>query len=791
MTGPFPKVALQLAEAGFVPIPLKPESKAPAIPKWQTYADDRPSQELYDEWIKKYPRGNVGVLTGVALDESYNALLIDVDSDALVAGVKAQIGAYAWEKRGKKGTGTLVRTPVDDPVASTTIRAVGDIGSIDILGKGRQTVVPPSIHPDTKAPYEAIGGDLWLVDKNELPIWDQRENKILRTWVEAPELEVIRSGKQTHLAAVALIAKLISAGATDAKAIAIVTANFTADYAGDTPQHLQEMCDSARKKGFDQPNDRGDPMGRGVYDPGDVGPLPMGYLENSSYVFFDQPRHLLIVETSNRLTSLATLMNMAPRSFWENRFPKMKDGRCVGTDSMLAADVLMAACRAKGGFDPGQVRGRGVYMDNGQIVVNFGDPVPENVKHLYVCWLPVQIDADPEAALDPTPVVTLLQRFNWANPSSVFLLIGWAVLAVICGALDWRPHIFITGSKNTGKSTLIEVMQRLLGAIAIVLDGTSTEAGIRQKIGPDSRPVILDEFEADSNIPRMKNIIKLARSASSASGHIARGTPEGKALEFNIQSSFLFGAITPMAVTAADRSRIVVLALEKHQSDPEVAEAIARDMADLVDVAPKWSGAAISQIENILASIPVIRTVMPPCDSRHALNISSLLAGAWCLLNRREISEAEARSLIAEHMAAITELEAAHDGDDATDCLSTLLEYRLNDSLMLGTMLAYSKRKKLGNPDDRASLMRKLQTFGIKQENDGFLISNSHRGLKDVFQGTAWEAGGWNASLSRLPGAEKTKQRRFGDHRGEAVWLPASIVPDEYDDGHELPIDRF
>lgn len=133
----------------------------------------------------------------------------------------------------------------------------------------------------------------------------------------------------------------------------------------------------------------------------------------------------------------------------------------------------------------------------------------------------------------------------------------------------------------------------------------------------------------------------------------------------------------------------------------------------------------------------------------------------------------------------------AHDGDDASDCLNALLEHRVKDDLMLGNLLAYTKRDRFGQAEDRTSLNRKLQTLGIKPEKDGVLITNSHRGLTEVFRGTIWEAGGWNSSLGRLPSAEKTKQRRFGDHRGEAVWLPASAIPEDYDDGHELPIDHF
>lgn len=56
-------------------------------------------------------------------------------------------------------------------------------------------------------------------------------------------------------------------------------------------------------------------------------------------------------------------------------------------------------------------------------------------------------------------------------------------------------------------------MHNLLEKIVVALDGHSTEAGIRQKLGPDSRPVMLDELESDQNLGRMWQVIKLIRSS--------------------------------------------------------------------------------------------------------------------------------------------------------------------------------------------------------------------------------------------------------------------------------------
>lgn len=177
----------------------------------------------------------------------------------------------------------------------------------------------------------------------------------------------------------------------------------------------------------------------------------------------------------------------------------------------------------------------------------------------------------------------------------------------------------------------------------------------------------------------------------------------------------------------------------------------------------------------------MLKRAFPPCDSRHALNISTLLAAAWCALNKSEITESEAEALLLEHKPLIDELAQAHDSDDSMDCLNALLEYRVDRDEMLGTILARLKPE-IQDRDLRKSATAKIEAYGIKVYEDGFLISNTHRGVKEVYSGTLWEAGGWVSALPRLPGAKKESQKRFsGNNRALATWLPFDLVPDDYD----------
>src|SRR3546814_10759108 len=84
------------------------------------------------------------------------------------------------------------------------------------------------------------------------------------------------------------------------------------------------------------------------------------------------------------------------------------------------------------------------------------------------------------------------------KPYGGWLLAGWIAIAVICGALNWRPHVWLTGSSGSGKSWLLDnVIRPLIGAIAVYCQSNSTEAGIRQTLATDARPVLFDEAESE------------------------------------------------------------------------------------------------------------------------------------------------------------------------------------------------------------------------------------------------------------------------------------------------------
>ncbi|MCE7998826.1 MAG: hypothetical protein HEP70_08215 [Rhodobiaceae bacterium] len=607
--------------------------------------------------------------------------------------------------------------------------------------------------------------------------------RLIRSIAQCPDFIDLAKGESTHGPALNAVNALLSV-TNDGECIKqVVSAALPERYKGNTLDELDEMISSGVRKGIGSKPLTG--LGVARYEPGVVGPVPLGYREDGSNVFYDQNRNILSVESATRLFQAAVLIGFAPSDFWSELYPRFKDGKPAGIETRTAGEALIVACRDMGGFDASLVRGRGVYLDaDDNTVVNWGDNSPNDDRHVYVCHRALDAVPRTKTGVTAQKVFDLFDQFNWNTPSAPYLLLGWAVVAVICGALDWRPHLFLTGAKNTGKSTLVAVLQALLYPIAIVLDGQSSEAGIRQTIGADSRPVLLDEFEADQNRGRMRQVIKLMRSASSGDMPVVRGTPEGKAIVFSIRSTFLLAAINPFAVTAADHSRIVVLSLDKHDNDREKAAQIRQLKSDLAKSGPEWCHLVINHVDDIRQSIETLEAAFPAVDSRHAKNMATLLAGAWVSINGRAINEVEAGNLIAEHDKAINMLAEAHDEDDSFACLSALLEYQVPDDTVLGLLQRATGRRK---GHDREQLMdvakSELERLGLRVVDYKLLVPNSHRGMTTIFAGTLWEGGGWASSLGRLPGAQRGSQRRFsGQQRSLCTELDLGALLDGLED---------
>jgi hypothetical protein len=511
------------------------------------------------------------------------------------------------------------------------------------------------------------------------------------------------------------------------------------------------------------------------YHPGDDGPVALGFTREGNFAFRDRVRNLIVVSSSGQLLAPQHLLGLMPSKFWMERFPSKTRTGSDWFNALAAGEALMAACRSAGPFNPLRIRGRGIWREGDNIIINLGGPIPATAKFHYVCFEPIPFD--PIVHFDVPRLLKLFRLFPWRNPQDAMLLLGWAALAPICGVLDWRPHGFIWGGPQTGKTTIHTLLKYLLTPMVVSTEGGSTEAGIRQTLGPDSQPVIIDEFESDQHRDNIRRVLRLMRSASSADNPLLRGTPEGRALEFSLRTTFLVCAVNCTGLTPADQSRILLLELTKHNNDKETAQTIAAGERHFRDQGPHWCGYMVSLAKLMQPALRAFQSQMPIADRHHRQNFATILAAAFIALEGRTPTEDEVNQWIADYTPAMERHAEDSARDNSLECFDHLRDHiieRYTLSRWIATAMLDGGEYRTNDAD------RIIHAYGIavkEIEGETFVcLRNGAPNINNIFTNTAWWGRGWQRALRALDGAVSPRDpvRFGGNDKSRAVGIPAT-----------------
>ena len=150
MKNSFAETALPLLAAGYSPIPILPGTKRPAFAGWQRCCD----VPMARHEVKRFAASRTSYGTGVALGRRLLAIDIDTADETIIAAIRSVVPASPIAKRGRKGRTDFY---LDKTGTVRARKFSSDFGMlVEILARGNQTIVPPSLHPDTGLPY------LWL-----------------------------------------------------------------------------------------------------------------------------------------------------------------------------------------------------------------------------------------------------------------------------------------------------------------------------------------------------------------------------------------------------------------------------------------------------------------------------------------------------------------------------------------------------------------------------------------------------------------------------------------------------
>lgn len=154
---PFSRAGARLSDMGYSVLPILPNAKRPGQMSrgrwfgetdWSRFCTRKPTDIEIELW-SKWPEAGIGVCMGPA---SGNLAAIDVDTDnsAVQRAIESVIEPSPVQKTGRTGFTAFYRAnPI---VESTSFNIVGE-RALDLLCSGRQTVLPPSLHPEAGRPY--------------------------------------------------------------------------------------------------------------------------------------------------------------------------------------------------------------------------------------------------------------------------------------------------------------------------------------------------------------------------------------------------------------------------------------------------------------------------------------------------------------------------------------------------------------------------------------------------------------------------------------------------------------
>jgi hypothetical protein len=497
------------------------------------------------------------------------------------------------------------------------------------------------------------------------------------------------------------------------------------------------------------------------------------------------------------------------------------------------ADALMAACSEMGVWSPlGRVRGRGWWLDqDGELVVHLGDKLLIRGR-LVSCGRQGEYVYDvrprlPRPAMDRQPggpggpgqrFLDLLASFRMRRGDlDRRLLLGMLVCMVMSGALDFCPHLFLTGDRGTGKSTLLTIV-RLMLAEMLVQSSDTTAAGLYQQLRHDLLALLLDELENDPDPIKAQKILAIGRTASTG-GWLNRGGADHEGMSVYLHSCILAAAIIMPAMRVADHSRWVQVDVMPLQARPGEPPPMV-DLSGLPELGRALFRRAIEQWGRFRATVlPRWREALMRAgwDSRGADLYGTLLA-AGCVALHDETPADEMADLIAQLEGARLQHKAEETPEwrrCADHSLGVHAEpFRRGERRLIGSMLLEgtgygrgdvstaglvdpSRRSPeeagriAGDDHNALDALNGLAAIGIRvmhgafpqlRDTRGVAFANNHPGLFEVFKGTHWGSvpgvsGPWRHALLRAPEAYESKRPvRFKGRTSRAVVLPLECV---------------
>ena len=537
----------------------------------------------------------------------------------------------------------------------------------------------------------------------------------------------------------------------------------------------------------------------------------LGHDETNTFYFISRrSRGIVAARRREVLTGDICRVLVPDETYWSRQY-----GGREGIPWKSVGTHLVAQCMAKGFYSPARLRGRGVWLADGRVLAHLGDRVvvdgvvtePASIVSHYVYPQRAKFMGGVGRAKPLTDDIgrqfrAACRLVRWEKDVYGDLLAGWIAIGPICGALPWRPHIWVTAPAGTGKTFVLEnIIAWAISPMFVFAKGATTAAGLRGKLRADALPVIYDEAEANGLAAeqRMQGILQFARNASQeGDAHEYKGTQTHDAVEFEVRSSLCASSIRVPLDQAADISRFSVLTMRKAASDTEQERAdneahFAKLRAALAALPSDFSQRLISrQILNVQAIRATVELFSEQVarlagDRRLGQQLGTLITGCWSLVRHDVPTVEEAQDYVRRfNWSEFNEAKDAREDMDIFRYLSSrLIKFSSPSGKMversLGEVCAVAASMAVDDSYVPAAAEKILNRFGLRfhpvvGDVNGFALALKHDQL-DELMGRSQYSKGWRRIIARHPQATTgDRDLLFGALRSPYVWVPAEVM---------------
>jgi len=487
-----------------------------------------------------------------------------------------------------------------------------------------------------------------------------------------------------------------------------------------------------------------------------------GYDESLTSNYYIVPKNqniaLRIGRTDSSIKNI--MLDIAPYNWWLEKFPKYNKEGKTSLDIHEAISWFRYRSQSVGIFREENMLGVGAHIDKDDIIVNLGDALYSQKHKKRIEYIDYEgnniykrsaqkfdISGDPWTRKQAGKLFNEITNYGLSKSLDYILLCGFIALAPFASVLHRRPHLALIGQKGSGKTSIIQnIIRPAIGELGIFVEGKTSEAGIRQKIGSDCRPTIIDEFEAHNSEEqaRNKNILSLARSAYGGEGEIIKGSVGQKPIIFKTKIMFLFAAINIVFDNDAERSRIPIIKMKKS------LKKIGKEF-DFSGLRRRMFNKIKDTLKNIKLAKEYLVNVKG-YDDRTGDTYGTLIAGFWSMVSDCDFLKDDIEDINECVTNAVDQIEENKDEiiQDEENLLNVILNYKIKitpiESKTISEMLM------LDYPNDslKEGLMysEELKQIGIRRDKnlsiegksyDCLAISSNNQYIRQILQGTPFQ----------------------------------------------------